>query len=161
MVNTMTRIAPVSLIVLMTGCALFSKKEPEATFALYEQVHPALPASRVQQVEVPKTGLKIPISTLPTLTEYDVESAILKGAATGTAILLQFNMHGRMVLQETTIRARDNYLVIFLNNRPVAALRIDQPITNGQLLLEGDFGDEEAKQAVEAFNLMAKKQKVF
>ena len=154
------QLAPIGLAILMSGCALFGKREPEATLAVYEQSNSALPAMHVRQVDVPKTGLTIPVNPFPILTEKDVELATLQNTLGGnTAILLQFNIHGQMVLQEATTRNRGDYLVTFLNNRPVSAWLVERPINDGQILLEGDFSEEEAKQAVAAFNALAKKQK--
>ena len=116
--------------------------------------------THVRQIAVPKTGLTIPVDPFPILTEKDLHSAIIQGTAGGgVAILLQFDIHGLMVLQESTTRARGDHLVVFLNDRPVAALLNERAIGNGQILLEGDFGEEEAKQAVKAFNALAKRQK--
>jgi len=143
----------------MAGCALLGKREPDATLAVYEQADPALPATRVREVDVPRTGLTIPVDPFPILTEKDLDSAAFRWTVSGATILLQFNIHGLMVLQESTTRSRGDHLVIFLNNRPVAAWLNEHPINDGQMLLEGDFGEEEAKQAVAAFNALAKKQK--
>jgi len=160
--KTRTRqLMPASLIILMAGCAIFGKQEPEAKLAVYEQIDPAaLPMTHFRQVDVPKTGLTIPVDPFPILTEKDLNSAVIQGTAGGgVAILLQFDIHGLMVLQESTTRARGDHLVVFLNDRPVAALLNERAIGNGQILLEGDFGEEEAKQAVKAFNVLAKRQK--
>jgi preprotein translocase subunit SecD len=157
MMKTIHRLLPVSLIVLLAGCALFGKREPEATLAIYEQANPALPPTRVRQVEVPKTGLTIPIDPFPVLAERSTLSAEFQKTALGAAIFLQFDIHGLMVLQEATTRNRGQYMVAFLNGRPVTAWLVEHQIDNGQLLIEGDFGEEEAKQAVAAFNLIGKK----
>ena len=149
--------AGVSLIALMTGCSLFGKHQPAATLAVHEQVDTALPENRVRKVEVPKTGLTIPINPYPALTEKDVQSAELHPTAGGAAIMLRFDIHGSMALQELSTRIRGGYIVTFLDGRPVAAWLVDRPIDNGQMLLEGDFGEEEAKHAVESFNSLAKK----
>ncbi len=56
-----------------------------------------------------------------------------------------------------TTRDRGQYLVIFLNNRPIGSWFVDQRILNGQFLVDGDFTDEEAKKTVEALNKLSKK----
>src|SRR2546425_13146666 len=121
MMKTIHRFLPISLIILLVGCALFGEHEPEATLALHEQVNPASPETHVQRVEVPKTGLTIPIDPYPMLTEKNAESAeFQRTAGGGAAILLHFDTHGVMVLREMTTRSRGDYIVIFLNGRPVA-----------------------------------------
>ena len=144
-------------LALGSGCALFGKHEPAATLAVHEQVDAAMPESRVRKVDVPKTGLTIPINPYPTLTEKDVQSAELHETAGGAAIILRFDIHGTMALQELSTRIRGGYIVTFLDGRPVAAWLVDRPIENGHMLLEGDFGEEEAKHAVSSFNSLAKK----
>ena len=75
----------------------------------------------------------------------------------GKAIFLRFDPHGTIVLDEMTTRDRGQYLVIFLNKRPVGTWLVGQRIINGQFLVEGDFTDEAAKKAVEALNKMGEK----
>ena len=145
------------LVVLVSGCALFGKHQPPATLAVHEQVDAALPETRVRKVEVPMTGLTIPINPYPTLTEKDLQSAELHPTAGGAAILLRFDIHGTMALQELSTRIRGGYIVTFLDGRPVSAWLVDRPVENGQMLLEGDFGDEEAQHAVATFNSLSKK----
>ena len=63
-----------------------------------------------------------------------------------------------MALDELTTRSRGRYLVTFLNSKPVAAWFMDRRIQNGELLLEGDFTDKEAKKTVEFLNRLSKKR---
>jgi preprotein translocase subunit SecD len=141
----------------MASCALFGNRKPEATLALYEQADPTLPPTHVRQVQVPMTGLTIPIDPFPVLTEKGLISAQFQRNEMGAAILLQFDIHGVMVLQEATTRNRGQYMVAFLNRRPVMAWLVEHQIDDGRLLLEGNFGEEEAKQAVTAFTVIGKK----
>lgn len=151
------RSASLCLLVL-TGCALFGKREPEATLRIHEQVSAMLPESRVLTVAIPRANLKVPVNPYPALSENDVQSANIYQTAGGSAIMLRFDIHGAIKFDELTTRSRGQYLVTFLNGRPVAAWLVDQRITNGQFLVEGDFGDEEAKNAVESLNRMSKKR---
>ncbi|MGA2221412.1 MAG: hypothetical protein ABSH21_06485 [Verrucomicrobiia bacterium] len=146
-------------IVLLTGCALFGKRKPEATLRIHEQVSAMLPESRVLTAAIPRANLKIPVNLYPALSEKDVQSADIYQTAGGSAIMLRFDIHGAIKFDELTTRSRGQYLVTFLNGRPVAAWLVDQRITNGQFLVEGDFSDEEAKNAVESLNRMNKKRR--
>jgi preprotein translocase subunit SecD len=149
----------VTLVTLaLTGCALFPKDE-KTTVRIHEQVDIALPQESLTRVEIPRANLKLAISPFPILTERDVLSADLYDTVGGKAIFLRFDIHGTMVLDECTTRNRGRYLVTCINNRPVAAWLIDRRIFNGQLLIEGDFTDEEAKRVVDALNKMAKKNR--
>ena len=107
-------------------------------------------------VDIPSVDLKLSVSPFPTLTEKNVLSAELYNTASGTAIFVRFDIHGAIMLDEVTTRNRGQYLVTFLNNRPVAAWLVNQRILNGQFLIEGDFTDEEAKKTVDALNKMGK-----
>ena len=108
-------------------------------------------------VEIPHTSVKITVTPFPTLTERDVQSAELYDTAGGKAIFLRFDPHGTIMLDEMTTRDRGQYVVIFLNKRPVGSWLVDQRIINGQFLVEGDFTDEEAKKAVEELNQLSEK----
>jgi preprotein translocase subunit SecD len=141
--------------VVFSGCALFPKRD-ESTLQIHEQVSSALPAENMLTVVIPKTDLKLAVAPYATLSQKDVLSAELYATAGGEAILLRFDVHGSIVLDEMTTRNRGQYLVTFINNRPVAAWLVNQRILNGQLLVEGDFTDEEAKQVVDSLNKISK-----
>jgi len=143
--------------VCFVGCAIFPKASEEANLRIYEESSSSLPAETFQTVEIPHTNVKLTISPFPTLTERDVQSAELYDTTGGKAIFLRFDPHGTIVLDEMTTRDRGQYLVIFLNNRPIGSWFVDQRILNGQFLVEGDFTDEEAKKAVEALNKLSEK----
>ena len=142
--------------VCFVGCATFGKKPDEASLGIHEESNPSLPAETIRTVEIPHTGVKLTISPFPARTEKDVQSAELYDTAGGKAIFLRFDPHGTIVLDEMTTRDRSRYLVIVLNKRPVGSWLVDQRITNGQFLVEGDFTDEEARKAVEAINKLSK-----
>jgi preprotein translocase subunit SecD len=145
-------------IVLLTGCALFGERGPEATLRIHEQVSAGLPESRVLTTAIPRANLKVPVNPYPALSEKDVQSAGICQTAGVSAVMLRFDSHGTFALDELTTRNRGAYLVTFLNGRPVAAWLVDRRITNGQFLVEGDFSDEDAKKAVESLNRMSKKR---
>src|ERR1035437_3951680 len=105
--------------VVFSGCALFPKRD-ETTLKIHEQVSSALPAENTLTVVIPKTYLKLAVAPYATLSQKDVLSAELYATAGGEAILLRFDVHGSIVLDEMTTRNRGQYLVTFINNRPVA-----------------------------------------
>lgn len=143
---------------VMSGCALFHDKSADVTVRIHEQVSGSLPATHMLTVEIPKTDLKVAVNPFPVLTEKDVQSAEIQNTAGGAAILLRFDPHGVWVLEQATTEGRSHYLVIFLNGRPVAAWLVDQRLTKGQMLIEGDFSDEEAKTAVTGLNEAVKRR---
>ena len=140
------------------GCAGFrAGSSEEVSLRIHEESSSSLPAETFQTVEIPRTNVKLSVSPFPALTERDVQSAELYDTAGGKAIFLRFDPHGTIVLDEMTTRDRSQYLVIFLNRRPVGSWLVDQRIINGQFLVEGDFTDEEAKKAVEELNKLSEK----
>jgi preprotein translocase subunit SecD len=143
----------------LVGCATFGKRPEEVTLRIHEESSSSLPAETFQTVEIPHTDVKLSVSPFPVLTERDVQAAELYDTAGGKAIFLRFDPHGTIVLDEVTTRDRGQYLVIFLNKRPVGSWSVNQRIINGQFLVEGDFTDEEAKKAVEALNKLGEKNR--
>jgi preprotein translocase subunit SecD len=143
------------------GCASSSQKKAkeEVSVAIHEESNSSLPAETIRTVEIPHANVKLTVSFFPTLTEQDVQSAELYNTAGGKAIFLRFDPHGTILLEEMTTRDRGQYLVIVLNRRPIGSWLVDQRITNGQFLVEGDFTDEEAKKAVEEINKLGEKDR--
>ncbi len=144
-------------MLLLAGCALF-RHPPETTLRLYEQITSTLPDDDVRLVAIPKLGLKIPLNPFATLSERDVGNAVLGQTPGGATINLQFDANGAMVFDEMTTRCRGQYIVTFLNGRPVAAWLVDRRVTNGQFVVEGDFTDEDARKAVEALNKLSQQR---
>lgn len=152
--QTYKLIAAVALAGLLAcGCA---SKGPATTLWIHEQVNSSLPVGHVMTVELPRLGLKLAADPHPALTEKDVLSADVYQTAGGAAILLRFNIHGALVLEELTTGGRGQYLIAFLNKRPVAAWLIDRRLSTGQFLVEADLTDAEAQQVVDALNKMSK-----
>ncbi len=144
-------------LLLAAGCATSGDKE-DVALRLHEQISSTLPSKLYREVQVPKTGLTLQVDRYPALTERDVHSAELYPTAGGAAILLRMEPGGAFALDELTTRSRGRYLVTFLNGRPVAAWLVDKRITNGQMLLVGDFTDEEARKTVDSLNRMSKRR---
>jgi preprotein translocase subunit SecD len=145
-------------LALLNGCTLFGWQKP-VTVRICDQVQDTLPEAYVRAVKLPKLNLSVTVNSAPAVTERDVASAELRQSPGGATILLRFDIHGVMALEEMTTRSRGRYIVTFLNGRPVAAWLVDRRITDGQILLEGDFDDEEAKRVVSALNNMAKSRR--
>ena len=142
---------------LLAGCAGQEEKNA-ARLTIFEQADDSMPRQTWTTIEVKSAGLKIPIQRFPALTDFDIASVKLTPTAGGAAILVQYDPTGMMKLLELTTRCRSRYLVIFLNDKPVAAWLCDKILNQGQLLVEGDFTDEEAQQAVDSLNKAAKKR---
>jgi preprotein translocase subunit SecD len=145
-------------ISLTAGCALFGN-HVETTLQIHEQVSPALPKSHMLPVTIPKANLNLVVDPVAALSDRHILSAESYQTAGGLAIMLTFDIHGVILLDELTTRTRGEYLVTFLDGRPVAAWLVDRRITDGHLLVEGDFTDEQARKAIESLNRMSKKRR--
>jgi preprotein translocase subunit SecD len=148
----------IGLLCLLAGCASHRDK---LALRFHEQADAALPETHFREVAVEATGQKLAINPFPTLSEKDVLEARLYPTAGGDAVLLRFDRHGANVLNEMTTRTRGQYVVVLLNERPVAAVLLDQIISNGQFLLEGDFTEEQAKRLVADLNKLAGRPRDF
>ena len=145
-------------VLLLAGCASMDEKN-RTHILIYEQASETMPAHLYSFAELPSTGLKIPINRHPSLTDNDVDDAKLIQTAGGAAIMLRFDPQGMMRLLELTTRCRSRYLVIYLNDKPVAAWLCNKVLDKGQLLIEGDFTDEEAQKAVDSLKKESKKRR--
>ena len=131
---------------------------PLQTLRFHEQVAGNLPVEHVRQVSVSSTRQQLAINPYPTLTERDVLAAKLTPTAGGDAVLLKFDAHGANVLAEMTTRMRGQSVVVFVNERPVAAVLVERANATGELLLTGDLTDEQTKLLVDSLNKVDKKK---
>lgn len=139
----------------LTGCAT---QKNEVTLRMYEQISSALPKKLFRSVPIPSAGITINVDKYAVLTERDVFKAELRPTSDGSAILLKFETARMMRMDELTTRNRGRYIVTFLNDHPVAAWFVDRRIENGEMLIEGDFTEEEAKEAVKSLNRQSDKR---
>ena len=152
-------LAAIAVALLLSGCALFGKKEPTMTVRIHEQVTSVLPENRVRIVDIPKAGVRLSIDPYPAISDKDMSGAELVDTTGGLAVKLKFDPHGAVLLDELTTRDRGNYLVVMVNDEPVAAWLVQDRLSKGELLVEGDFTDDQARKIVEFLNSQAKKKK--
>ena len=140
------------LVAWVAGCA---SGPPPQTLRFHEQVIGALPVRYARPVTVPSTGQRLVINPEPTLTEHDVFAAKLESTTGGEAIRLKFDTHGANLLAEMTTRLRGQSVVVFVNDRPIAAVLVESANPTGQLLLTGDLTDAQTKSLVDSLNKTA------
>jgi len=114
-------------LVALAGC----QTAPKMTLRFHEQVSAALPPSRQRTVEIARANLRIPVSPFASLTERDVAGAELRATESGQAVVVRFDPHGALALDELTTRNRGLYLVVFVNDRPVTAWLVDRRLFSG------------------------------
>jgi hypothetical protein len=147
-------------VVLLAGCA-WMRSAPPVTVRFHEQVSETLPASHVRVVDVPSTRQRLAVDPYPQLTEKNIVEAKLEPTPGGPAVRLRFDLHGANTLAEMTTRMRGQYLVVFVNDRPVAAVLVERRITDGEFLLESNFTDAEAQTLVADLNRYARRGRSF
>jgi preprotein translocase subunit SecD len=144
---------------LLTGCSLFEHwGERPTTLSIHEQVPATLPETHLRIVEVPGFNLKVAVDPFPSLTQLQIRSAEVKSTFGGFGLLLHFDSHGAGMLQQVTTQSRGKYIVVFLNQQPISAWRVDHTITNGEYLIEGYFTEEDAKEAAHSLSDQGRKR---
>jgi hypothetical protein len=109
-----------------------------------------------------RTGLTLDADPSPKLSDYDLSSVTLVDSPTGFAIQLQFNDHGRLVLDNITSAYRGKRLLIFAQwdqGRWIAAPQMNQRISSGVLVFTPDTSREEAERIILGLNNAIKKNK--
>lgn len=150
-------LATTLLVLAGLGCTM----TPKHTLRFHEQVPGNLPASRVRFVTLARTGERIAVNPYPTISEREVMSATIQAGPGGNAVLLKFDSHGANLLTEMTTRLRGQYLVVLLDDKPVAAVLIERISATGQFLLFGDMTDAEAVTLADALNQYAGRHRDF
>jgi hypothetical protein len=149
------------ILLLASGCAFLKPKPPPVTLRFHEQADASLPETHIRVAYVPGTQQRIIVDPFAQLTERDVLEARLVSTPGGQAVLLKFDLHGANLLSEMTTRMRGRYVVVFVDEEPVAAVLVEQRITNGQFLLEPDLTDDKIRALVDNLSKIAGKKKDF
>ncbi|MCX6895112.1 MAG: hypothetical protein NTZ16_06370 [Verrucomicrobia bacterium] len=106
------------------------------------------------------TPVYVNIETSPFLDERDIDKAAVVDWMGGFAIQLDFNAHGKLMLENTTRLNPGRRIAIlceFGETRWLAAPLIARPISNGQLVFTPDATREEAERIVRGLNNDAEK----
>jgi preprotein translocase subunit SecD len=115
------------------------------------------------QADVPiyrQRPIMVHIDTNEILNNYDIKSAGLVETEGGFAIRIEFDDHGKRVIENITAREAGKHFVIyaaFPEVRWLAAPRINRRIANGELIFTPDATREEAERIVSGINHVSKK----
>lgn len=143
------------------GCASSeerARRKEASTLRLYlEKTYD--PGDKTTVVPVFRENPKlIRIAKNPFLDEGHVKSARVVDVVGGFAILVEFDFHGALVLENISNSFRGRRIVIFstfTDGRWLAAPVISHPITDGRLLFTPDATREEAERIVRGLNNVA------
>ncbi len=67
-------------------------------------------------------------------------------------VQLQFNDEGKKLFGEITSRNVGNRVAIYLDNAPISIPKVNEPITNGEAVINGDFAVDEANILAQRLN---------
>jgi preprotein translocase subunit SecD len=115
------------------------------------------------QADVPiyrQRPIMVHIDTNELLNNYDIRNASIVETEGGFAIRIEFDEHGKRVLENITAREAGRHFVIyaaFPEVRWLAAPRINRRISNGELIFTPDATREEAERIVSGINNVSKK----
>jgi hypothetical protein len=145
--------------VSLCGCSSLdvSDKTKYATVRIFLQTTPRLPPEQRTVVVIPNPPMTLTVARFAELTEHDMIKADAIKTATSKQLVLQFDPHGQMLIENFTTERRGECYVLALNSVPVAAPVIRQTISDGKLVIEMDMTDEELDNVVKRINAAVKK----
>ncbi|MGI8890720.1 MAG: hypothetical protein ACR2G0_08055 [Chthoniobacterales bacterium] len=105
-------------------------------------------------------GGKVFIEKTPWLSERDVKAFRPYHAADGSyAALLEFDDHGRTVLDTLSVERRGSSLFVFLNGRALTELLVDRRVSDGKMYLASGLTEADIKLMNKDWKLMDGRKK--
>jgi hypothetical protein len=153
------RIFFVCLAVALAGCSTsdISDKTKYASVRIFLQTTPLLPPEQRNVVVIPNPPLTLNVARFAELSEHDMIKAEAIKTPTSKQLVLQFDQHGQIQVENFTTERRGEFYVLVINNVPVAAPSIQQTIRDGKLVIEMDMTDEELDSVVKRINAAIKR----
>ena len=161
----------VALVLVGVVCGCKTEKSKAKKISAFLRMHeevPPNPAGRSETVVVHRAPeIKMTIDKEAFLTSSMVKEAKVVDVVGGFALQLEFNRRGSWLLEQYTLSGRGRHIAIFcqfmnegeekLNEgRWLAAPRVSNIITNGQMTFTPDATRAEADQIVKGLNNVAK-----
>ncbi|MGI8821015.1 MAG: hypothetical protein ACR2ID_09145 [Chthoniobacterales bacterium] len=129
----MRTLAACVILAALAGAHTEARK-PRCTMRLHAEANANDTEVFSSQAESPRTGKKVVIEKVATISENDVDGFAVYPAPDGTyGVLFQLNEHGKLALDTLSIDRRGRFVYIFVNGRGVAELQIDKRVTDGQV----------------------------
>src|SRR5437764_10600036 len=120
------------LVALPIGFA----KERHCIFRVHVQGNPQDTAVFATSVRTQLSGKEVAIEKMPWISERDVIAFSPYPAPDGTyGALLQFDDHGRVVLDTLSVERRGGFLFVFVNGRFVTQLQVDKRVSDGKIYI--------------------------
>jgi len=123
----------IGLSFLLFAPAWAGHTPPKILLRIYIQTTgEGLPDAQATRVAIPPNGEIIQIRSLPEVTERELISV---QQDTTSAVHLQFNHEGQVVLDAATAQNQNRIMVVMLNGFVIYAPTIDEQITTGELII--------------------------
>ncbi|MCX6951549.1 MAG: hypothetical protein NTV51_05100 [Verrucomicrobia bacterium] len=97
--------------------------------------------ARAVSVTLPKSGVRIAIGPKPVFTEGDFVNVELMQVDLGKCLLFQFTPAAARDLYRVSGSNQGRRLVLFLNNVPIGARRMEGPLADGAVLVFAEVPD--------------------
>ena len=122
-------------------CLLFAlpgggAKQWHCTLRVHAQANPRDTEVFATSVRTQLSGKEVAIEKMPWISERDVIAFSPYPAPDGTyGALLQFDDHGRVVLDTLSVERRGGFLFVFVNGRFVTQLQVDKRVSDGRIYI--------------------------
>lgn len=127
----------------LTSCKTTPKaRDYEPVLARFLMEAPAQDTN-AQVVELPRSGVKIPVSPRIAFSEADVANVELVHVDLGLCLMFEFTPDAARSLMRVTGSNLGRRLVVTLNGRAFGARMIDTTFTDGRLMIFVELSDDE------------------
>lgn len=143
------------LLGLATGCQAPKEEKELTAIRLHSEMNSTGLGNTIPATVCRAAPVTVTVDDTPFIDERDILKATVVDWMGGFAIRLEFNFHGKLVLENTTRLYPGKRIAIlceFGETRWLAAPLIARPISDGQLLFTPDTTREEAERIVRGLN---------
>ena len=142
-------------------CLLFAlpggvAKQRHCTLRVHAQANPRDTEVFATSVRAQLSGKEVAIEKMPWISERDVIAFSPYPAPDGTyGALLQFDDHGRVVLDTLSVERRGGFLFVFVNGRFVTQLQVDKRVSDGKIYIPSGLTAADVDLMKKDWRLMA------
>ncbi|RFQ39718.1 hypothetical protein D0N87_04815 [Pseudomonas sp. ATCC 13867] len=134
----------------MAACAGEPPTIPQHSFDVHTLAE--RPSASTRTLADPQ-GKAVLVTTQPTLTQHDVQQAQLASVADGKpAVQVQFTPDASLRLAHLTREAQGKALAVVIDGQLRLLPKVDHPLTDGRVLLQGFASQVEAETLVRRLN---------
>ena len=142
-----------SVLLLLSGLILFSgcqsTRPPEPPPLVARFYLEARPGEAGVPVQLPVSGVNLTVGAKPVFSEYDLVNAEVAHVELGSCLLVQLTPAAARDLYRLSVASLGRRLVLFLNDAPLGARRLEQAMPDGTILVFVERPDAELPGLVE------------